>query len=445
MKTLSIPVLTWLCILPALARYSGGSGTAADPYQIATAFDLISLGETPDDYDEHFILTADIDLDPNLPGRKVFDRALIAPDVNPSTLHFEGAVFTGVLDGRGHTIWNLTITGGQYLGLFGWTGPGAAIRRLVLGRGTGPWNRFLYWQPRRPQRTRQHRRESQQRLRRGRFRCRGARWLQRVWADPCESQQQFGSRHGMGRRLPGGHEPGEHRHELRRRFRRRNRLGRRRPGGRQRREHHLESRMRLCLREVLCRWPGRRQRRACRHQLQQRRRDRDALLCRRPGGRAPGEHHDELQQQPGWRRFRCRRSRGGRGDRQHGESLILEHRDLGPGHQRRRHENICGRDADGRDVPGRRLGFRGCECGWDSRPSGRSPRAATILASRGSTGHSAATPAMGLWMFRRRQFSVGSQEIGCSPATCTSAMIRRQSPMRPPEATGSTGAASRRA
>ena len=141
MKTLSIPVLAWLCILPALARYSGGSGTAADPYQIATAFDLISLGETPDDYDKHFVLTADIDLDPNLPGRKVFDRALIAPDVNPSTLHFEGAVFTGVLDGRGHTIWNLTITGGQYLGLFGWTGPGAAIRRLALEearvRGTG--------------------------------------------------------------------------------------------------------------------------------------------------------------------------------------------------------------------------------------------------------------------------------------------------------------------
>ena len=40
------------------------------------------LGETPDDYDKYFILKANIDLDPNLLGRKVFDRAVIAPDVN---------------------------------------------------------------------------------------------------------------------------------------------------------------------------------------------------------------------------------------------------------------------------------------------------------------------------------------------------------------------------
>ncbi len=72
---------------PVLAQYSGGSGTADDPYQIATAADLIALGETPDDYDKHFILTADIDLDPSLPGRKAFAGAVIAPDRN----------FTGVL------------------------------------------------------------------------------------------------------------------------------------------------------------------------------------------------------------------------------------------------------------------------------------------------------------------------------------------------------------
>jgi hypothetical protein len=63
------------CLLPAHAQYSGGSGTADDPYQIATAADLIALGETPDDYDKHFILTAEIDLDPNLPG----GRCLIGP------------------------------------------------------------------------------------------------------------------------------------------------------------------------------------------------------------------------------------------------------------------------------------------------------------------------------------------------------------------------------
>jgi hypothetical protein len=42
---------------------------------IATAADLIALGETPEDFDKHFIIIADIDLDPNLPGRNVFDRA----------------------------------------------------------------------------------------------------------------------------------------------------------------------------------------------------------------------------------------------------------------------------------------------------------------------------------------------------------------------------------
>lgn len=132
MKTVAVLLLTCLCVLPAGAKYSGGSGTAQDPYQIATAVDLIALGEAPEDYDKCFILTADIDLDPNLPGRKVFERAVIAPDTNPSTLHYEGAAFTGVFDGRGHTITNLRIVGRQYLGLFGWIDSRSQVRRLDL-------------------------------------------------------------------------------------------------------------------------------------------------------------------------------------------------------------------------------------------------------------------------------------------------------------------------
>ncbi|UCG56819.1 MAG: hypothetical protein JSU70_18375 [Phycisphaerales bacterium] len=103
-------------------KYSGGSGTAEDPYQIATAEDLMQLGETPEDYDKHFILTADIDLDPNLPGRKVFDRAVIAPDTNDATWEFEGTPFTGVFDGNGHKVSHLTIKGLRRLGLFGQLG-----------------------------------------------------------------------------------------------------------------------------------------------------------------------------------------------------------------------------------------------------------------------------------------------------------------------------------
>jgi rhodanese-related sulfurtransferase len=113
-------------------KYSGGSGTANDPYQIATAEDLILLGETPEDYDKHFILTADIDLDPNLPGRKVFDRAIIAPDTNDVKFAFQGTDFAGVFDGNGHVISNLHIQGSGYLGLFGQLDYTAKISNLGL-------------------------------------------------------------------------------------------------------------------------------------------------------------------------------------------------------------------------------------------------------------------------------------------------------------------------
>jgi hypothetical protein len=122
-------VLLLTLVSTATAKYSGGSGTAQDPYQIATAADLIALGETPADYDKHFVLTADIDLDPALPGRKVFDRAIIAPDTQ-ATDWFQGTAFTGVFDGNGHTISHLTIKGNGRLGLFGQFEPGAEVKNL---------------------------------------------------------------------------------------------------------------------------------------------------------------------------------------------------------------------------------------------------------------------------------------------------------------------------
>ena len=127
----------------APCKYGGGSGTATDPYQIATAADLIALGETTDDYDKHFILTADIDLDPNLPSRKVFDKAVIAPDTNDVNWEFDGTPFTGIFDGNGHTVSNLTIKGKGYLGLLGELGSGAKIFNLgteaVDVNGTGDY------------------------------------------------------------------------------------------------------------------------------------------------------------------------------------------------------------------------------------------------------------------------------------------------------------------
>jgi hypothetical protein len=116
----------------AIRKYAGGTGEPNDPYQIATAEDLITLGETPEEYDKNFILTADIDLDPNLPGCKVFDNAVIAPDANDKMDGFKGTPFSGIFDGNAHTISHLTITGKSYLGLFGQLGNGAIISELGL-------------------------------------------------------------------------------------------------------------------------------------------------------------------------------------------------------------------------------------------------------------------------------------------------------------------------
>jgi hypothetical protein len=138
---LVVPFLIFLAIYrfapPADAKYGGGTGEPNDPYQIATAEDLMLLGETTEDYDKHFIMTADIDLDPNLPDRKVFDRAVIAPDTNDVSdpwgwNRFDGAPFTGVLDGNGHTLSHLTIRGTGYLGLFGQLDSESAISCIGL-------------------------------------------------------------------------------------------------------------------------------------------------------------------------------------------------------------------------------------------------------------------------------------------------------------------------
>ncbi len=102
-----IPLLIAICFVsfPAQAQYSGGTGELNDPYQIATAEDLMLLGDSPEDYDKHFILTADIDLDPNLPGRKVFDKAVIAPDnTNDKWGDFQGTPFTGQSDKKETTL-----------------------------------------------------------------------------------------------------------------------------------------------------------------------------------------------------------------------------------------------------------------------------------------------------------------------------------------------------
>ena len=134
----TIPLLITLFFLsfPAYAKYSGGIGEPNDPYRIATAEDLMLLGESPEDYDKHFILIADIDLDPNLPGRKLFPVAVIAPDTDPITWEghdlYNGIAFAGIFDGSGHMILHLTIEGASCLGLFGQLDSGSIVSNLRL-------------------------------------------------------------------------------------------------------------------------------------------------------------------------------------------------------------------------------------------------------------------------------------------------------------------------
>jgi len=113
--------------------YSGGTGTEADPYRVATSADLLQLSATRTDYDKYFLLIDDIDL-----AGQVFSGALIAP--SDSTYIYSGTKFAGVFDGGGHDISSLTINthdvGNDYLGLFGYLDNGAVVSNIRMTGAT---------------------------------------------------------------------------------------------------------------------------------------------------------------------------------------------------------------------------------------------------------------------------------------------------------------------
>lgn len=119
------------CCTPLFAaKYSGGSGTPSDPYQIANAKDLIAMGENEWDYQEHFILTADIDFHPNQWTKTVFNESVIAPGTGK--YRFQGSTFKGTFDGNHHVIRNLVINAEKYVGFFGGLGLWAVVKNLGL-------------------------------------------------------------------------------------------------------------------------------------------------------------------------------------------------------------------------------------------------------------------------------------------------------------------------
>ncbi|MHC4648578.1 MAG: GLUG motif-containing protein [Planctomycetota bacterium] len=96
LRTALIVLGLLVLVSAAQAKYSGGSGTEGDPYQISTPNDMNAIGADPCDWDKHFLLTADIDL--GAYAGEMFNIIGDYPD-NP---------FTGVFDGNGHTISNFT-------------------------------------------------------------------------------------------------------------------------------------------------------------------------------------------------------------------------------------------------------------------------------------------------------------------------------------------------
>jgi hypothetical protein len=130
---------------PALAgTYSGGDGTSAAPYQIATTADLIELSNTTADWGAYFIQIADIAFDA--------DETTVDWDGDGSSGPAEGFLpigntttrFTGSYDGQNYTIANLYILrdgfdgSGDNIGLFGYADELKNIG-LVNPVVTGAW------------------------------------------------------------------------------------------------------------------------------------------------------------------------------------------------------------------------------------------------------------------------------------------------------------------
>lgn len=115
-----------VCSLVASASpYSGGNGSPQTPYQISTADDWVELTNRSEDWDKHFILTADIDL-------AGFELNPVAPHTNPDVEMFEGTVFSGCFDGQGYTVSNAVIDrpDTNFIALFGCVGNGGRIQNL---------------------------------------------------------------------------------------------------------------------------------------------------------------------------------------------------------------------------------------------------------------------------------------------------------------------------
>lgn len=127
-----IAVLLILSGLSANIAYAlSGSGTEADPWKITSLADFDEFAGDPNYWDDYTRLETDV----NLAGR-VYDRAVIAPDINDSESGFQGTMFTGVFDGNDHKIDDFICDANDkdYIGLFGCVDdPNSQVKNLGLG------------------------------------------------------------------------------------------------------------------------------------------------------------------------------------------------------------------------------------------------------------------------------------------------------------------------
>ena len=123
--------------------FSGGNGSAGDPFQIASKADLDIVNN---DLSAHYVLIADVNMAPALYGGSVYTSAVIAPDEIPSTYDYDGLGFSGTFDGAGYRLLNLTISTladsdptndkDDFLALVGWLTGIGRVTNVIIENGS---------------------------------------------------------------------------------------------------------------------------------------------------------------------------------------------------------------------------------------------------------------------------------------------------------------------
>lgn len=131
LRTILFLILFCLGSVPVQAQYAGGTGEPNDPYQIASADDLLEMAAATGDWDEHFVLTDDVNMD----GHPFTDAVVGRGDVVEKQWS-TGTLFTGTFDGNDFAIRNLVLDAdGQKrdcVALFGGIGAKGVVKNLKV-------------------------------------------------------------------------------------------------------------------------------------------------------------------------------------------------------------------------------------------------------------------------------------------------------------------------